>query len=151
MHGRRHGEPPYRRVVVHGGPGAPGSALGIANLLPRALEPYQSAVTVEGQIDELAQAISDDAQPPVVLIGHSWGAMLALLTAARHPILVAKVILVCSGGFSAEAYAQTDGNRMSRLSPKDRERAEEIKRLRRESPEDRLAELTHDYYEVISK
>jgi len=41
-----------------------------------------------------------------VLVGASWGAMLALAAAARHPDRVAGVMLVGCGTFDARARAQ---------------------------------------------
>jgi pimeloyl-ACP methyl ester carboxylesterase len=56
-----------------------------------------------------------------VLIGHSWGAWLAFITAARHPELVDKLILVGSGPFEEKYVAHISRNRMSRLSSEERD------------------------------
>src|SRR5215211_3749423 len=93
---RRYGAAPFRVAVVHGGPGAPGSVAAVARELARergVLEPLQAARSVDGQVAELGDVLARAASPPVVLIGHSWGAWLAALLAARHPALVGKVIL----------------------------------------------------------
>src|SRR5262249_44414056 len=53
---RVYGSPPYRVVVVHGGPGAAGQMAPVARRLSEeytVLEPMQSATSVEGQVDEL--------------------------------------------------------------------------------------------------
>src|SRR5215217_6631121 len=74
---RKHGSEPFRVVVVHGGPGAAGEMGPVAQRLGHArgvLEPMQSATTVYGQVDELRMAVESLSAPPVVLIGHSWGA-----------------------------------------------------------------------------
>lgn len=94
-------------AVIHGGPGAAGEMAPVARRLSRnhgVLEPLQTARSVEGQIEELREALSQHSQIPAVLIGHSWGAWLSLLTAARYPELCAKLILVSSPPF-AESYA----------------------------------------------
>lgn len=109
--------------MVHGGPGAPGSAAGIAEELARdggVLEPFQTAVTVDGQISELKETLGAQAATPVTLIGHSWGAWLAFMTAAKFPSLVRKLVLVTSGAFTAEAAAGINEERLNRLSEKDR-------------------------------
>jgi pimeloyl-ACP methyl ester carboxylesterase len=49
-------------------------------------------VTEAGQADDLA-AVLDDVGP-AVLVGHSWGGLLAQLTAWRHPANVAGLVLV---------------------------------------------------------
>lgn len=73
---RVHGKKPYRAAVVHGGPGAIGSAAGLAKGLAEycgVMEPLQSEYTVSGQIEELkGQITSFNGESPLVLIGHSW-------------------------------------------------------------------------------
>jgi pimeloyl-ACP methyl ester carboxylesterase len=91
------GKPPRKVVVVHGGPGAPGSIAPAARELSKnigVLEPLQTADTIEGQIEELCAVIKERAETPVTLVGWSWGATLSYLTAARYPELVKKLILV---------------------------------------------------------
>jgi pimeloyl-ACP methyl ester carboxylesterase len=117
------GKPPYKVVVVHGGPGAPGSVAPVARELSATvgmLEPLQTKDTVEGEIEELADALRQQAELPVVLIGHSWGAWLAYLVAARYPALVNKLILVGSGPFEAKYAESITTERLRRLSEKDR-------------------------------
>lgn len=112
---RFHGNPPYRIVAVHGGPGARGGAWPIAHGIGGAagvLEPMQCASTVDGLVGELLAAVETHGEPPVVLIGHSWGAWLAFIAAARYPELVRKLILVGSGPFE-QRYA--DGILFTRL------------------------------------
>jgi pimeloyl-ACP methyl ester carboxylesterase len=94
-------------VVVHGGPGAPGSAGGLAHALARpahVLEPWQEARTVDEHVADLAQVIAARCDGPPVLVGHSWGAMLALAFAAAHP--TAALCLVGSGTFDLDARAE---------------------------------------------
>ncbi len=105
---RSYGQPPYVAVVVHGGPGAPGSVSSLASKLSSivsTLEPFQIASTVNGQVDELANQIGKYTLEPVTLLGHSWGAWLSYLVAYFHPELVRKVILIASGSFDA-AYVR---------------------------------------------
>src|ERR1039458_2668780 len=82
---RFHGTAPFRVAVIHGGPGAAGEMAPVARRSSRndgVLEPLQTARSVEGQIEELREALSRHSQLPAVLIGLSWGAWLSLLTAA---------------------------------------------------------------------
>jgi pimeloyl-ACP methyl ester carboxylesterase len=116
---RTHGQPPYDVVVVHGGPGAGGEMAPVAELLSRergVLEPLQTAMSVEEQIEELRGAIESHGAPPVVLIGYSWGAWLSLLVAARYPTLVKKLLLVGSGPFEERYAVGIMATRLSRLS-----------------------------------
>lgn len=120
---RLYGERPYGVAVVHGGPGAPGSVAAVARELSKAmgvLEPLQTATTLEGQIEELHQVLVQYGDLPVTLIGHSWGAWLVYLMAARHPQAVAKLIMVGSGAFRSEYVKQLSQTRLSRLSPEER-------------------------------
>ncbi|KIC13857.1 hypothetical protein RA20_22535, partial [Leisingera sp. ANG-Vp] len=120
---RRHGAPPYKVAVIHGGPGAAGEMAPIAQELAArgwgVLEPWQSETSVSGQIRELKQQLEAACPGPAVLIGFSWGAWLACLLAARHPPLAARLILVGSGPFTAEQAAGISAARQARLQPEE--------------------------------
>jgi len=115
---RTYGHAPFSVAVIHGGPGAPGEMAPVARERSRrrgVLEPLQSAATVDGQVQELAETLASHGTPPVTLIGWSWGAMLSFILTARHPHLVKKLILLSSGPF-LEHYALTmEKTRMARL------------------------------------
>ena len=99
---RKYGKPPYTVAVVHGGPGARGDVAPVARELSShvgILEPLQTATTLEGQVSELHTVLQENSSPPVTLVGHSWGAWLSFIAAARHPASVKKLILVGSGPF----------------------------------------------------
>ncbi len=122
---RKHGESPYTVAVVHGGPGARGEMAPVARTLAArrgTLEPLQSATTLEGQVWELAATLMENGDPPLVLIGFSWGAWLSTLVASRYPALVAKLILVGSGPFVDSYVPNTQEARLCRLD--DAQRAE---------------------------
>ncbi len=94
-------------VVLHGGPGAPGSAAGLARRLGRdfiVVEPLQRRsgrvqLTVARHVEDLAEI----APNPAVLIGHSWGAMLGLSYAARFPEKVSSLVLIGCGTYDASS------------------------------------------------
>jgi pimeloyl-ACP methyl ester carboxylesterase len=120
---RLYGAAAYTVVLVHGGPGAPGSLAPVARDLSHhwgVVETLHSARTIDGQLGELQAAISAAAHPPVTLIGHSWGAMLTYLFAARYPALVRKLILVGSGVFDDRYAAHIETTRQSRLTSEQR-------------------------------
>ena len=97
---RIYGNPPYTIAVIHGGPGAPGEMATVARELAGThgvLEPLQTKPTVKGQIQELKSILKKHADLPVVLIGHSWGAMLSYMFTGENPEMVKKLILVSSG------------------------------------------------------
>ena len=99
-------------VVLHGGPGAPGYMAPVAQALAdtfRVLEPVQRGsgsepLTVARHVDDLHKLVEErcgDVRP--VLVGHSWGAMLALAYAAAHPGRVIAVALIGCGTFDRAA------------------------------------------------
>jgi pimeloyl-ACP methyl ester carboxylesterase len=158
---RKYGSDPFRVVVVHGGPGAVGSAAPIARKLGQTrgvMEPFQTATTLDGQIEELRLVVEHNATPPVIFIGHSWGAWLSALVTATYPELVRKLILVGSGPFEAHYVHKIAENRLKRLSPPEREEYLQLVALLDRSAVtgsavslSRLDELTHktDSYDPI--
>lgn len=112
-------------AVLHGGPGAPGSMVAVARRLGesfRVLEPFQrrsgdERLTVARHVADLHEFLQsqhlssrpsrtrgegqDEDRP--ALVGHSWGAMLALAYAAAHPGSVAALVLIGCGTFDPVA------------------------------------------------
>lgn len=111
---------PYKIALIHGGPGACGTLEPVAQELSKrnvgVLEPFQSAASVDGEIEELPQQIEQYATGPLTLLGHSWGALLALLTAARYPHLTHNVILVGSALLDGRLAPSIVERRLARLS-----------------------------------
>ena len=117
---RHHGEPSYRVAVVHGGPGAVGEMEPVARALaPRAgvVEPFHLATTIDKQVEELVECLERHANPPATVIGHSWGAWLAFITAALHPAVIEQLVLVSSGPFEARHVRGITTTRVERLDP----------------------------------
>ena len=120
---RRHGDAPDSVAVVHGGPGAAGEMAPVAEELASdwgVLEPFQTALSVTGQVDELVSLLVSHGDPPVTLIGFSWGAWLGYLLAAAEPTLVKKLILVGSPPFEESYVAQIRATRLGRMSDEER-------------------------------
>lgn len=111
-------------VLLHGGPGAPGEMIPVARALEnqfRIIEPLQrtsgeTPLSVERHVDDMQDALKDIVtQESISLVGHSWGAVLALTFAARHPQSIDRVILIGSGTFDEHArkvYQTNMGNRV---------------------------------------
>lgn len=119
---RKHGGPPYGVCVVHGGPGAAGDMASVAKALSSGagvIEPIQTAGSVDGQIAELRAFLEVHGALPVTLIGHSWGAWLSWMTAAKYPGLAGKLILVGSGPFEEKYAREIHSVRAGRLSDAD--------------------------------
>jgi pimeloyl-ACP methyl ester carboxylesterase len=158
---RKYGSDPFRVVVIHGGPGAVGSVAPIARKLGQTrgvLEPLQTATTLDGQIEELRLVVEQNATPPVIFIGHSWGAWLSALVTATYPDLVRKLILVGSGPFEEHYVPKIAENRFKRLNPQKQEEYLQLVELLDRSAVpgnavalSRLGELTHkaDSYDPI--
>jgi len=127
---RLHGQPPYSLVAVHGGPGGVGEARPFAEEIAKdygVIEPFLLSESLEGQLDDLKAAIEQHADAPVILIGHSYGAMLSYIFAARHPTLVKKLVLVSSGVLEAEDTEQINKTRLSRLSDEQKDKLESVR------------------------
>ena len=115
MQVRRYGESGPLVLVLHGGPGAPGSMAPVARGLAdrfRVIEPFQRAsggepLTVArhvADLRELVESLGEGERP--ALVGSSWGAMLALAFAAEHPDLAGPLALVGCGTFDVDARAR---------------------------------------------
>ena len=120
---RTYGPPPFTVAVIHGGPGAGGEMAPVARELASnrgVLEPIQTATSLDGQVDELKTVLEENGEIPITLIGHSWGAWLSYIVAAKYPSLVKKLILVSSGGFEEKYGATTQETRLMRLSESER-------------------------------
>ncbi len=129
---RRYGKPPFNVAVIHGGPGAPGSVAPIAQELSHdfgVLEPLQTKTSLNGQALELNRVLKNNGKIPITLIGHSWGAWLSYILAARYPSMVKKMILVGSGPFEQKYVKKLNANRLDRLNQQERKEYNTIIKL----------------------
>ncbi len=120
---RKHGNPPFKVAVIHGGPGAAGETAPVARVLSNnygVLEPLQTVDSLNGQIAELKSVLENNANLPITLIGFSWGAWLSYIFSAKYPDLVKKLILISSGPFEEKYTGEINEVRMSRLSEEER-------------------------------
>lgn len=130
LSGREWGTGAQPLIVLHGGPAAVGDVEPLARELGRqwrVLEPFQRGsgrhpLTVATHIHDLDDLIRDrcgNHRP--ILIGHSWGAMLALAYAATHPETSAALALIGCGTFSGSARKEFEARLDARLTSEDRE------------------------------
>ena len=120
---RTYGKAPYTVAVIHGGPGAAGEMAAVAREISQSqgvIEPFQTERTVTGQVTELKKVLADQGDLPVILIGHSWGAILSFIVTAKNPALVKKLILISSGAFEDSYAAGIMSTRSDHLSYDDR-------------------------------
>ncbi len=121
---RKYGKAPFRILVIHGGPGGPGSVAPLAETLSShfgIVEPFQTEDCITGQIKELDTLIDKQAEVPVILIGHSWGAWLSCLYAYGFPDKMRKLIMIGSGPFEEKYVPQITEARNRRFTPAVRE------------------------------
>jgi len=121
---RKYGKAPFRILVIHGGPGGPGSVAPLAESLSAnfgIVEPFQTEDSIAGQIKELDAAIDEHAEIPVILIGHSWGVWLSCLYAADFPEKMKKLVMIGSGPFEEKYVPQITETRNKRFTPAVRE------------------------------
>ena len=136
-------------VVLHGGPGAPGYMAPVARGLAdsfRVLEPLQRGsggepLTVARHVADLHRLVESrcgGARP--ALVGHSWGAMLALAYAVTHPGHALSLVLIGCGTFDPAARHRMNAVLEQRMDNRLRRRME---RLSQEfpDPDQRLAIL----------
>jgi pimeloyl-ACP methyl ester carboxylesterase len=142
---REHGTTGPLLITLHGGPGAPGGMLALARRLAdryHVIEPFQRAsgdtpLTVAHHIEDLRELICSRAvDSPPVLLGSSWGAMLALAYAAEHPQSTGPLILVGCGTFDLGARARMQETIAQRISTEARKRLELAEQLA--NPDERL-------------
>lgn len=123
-------------VLLHGGPGAPGEMFPVAHALKnqfRIIEPLQrtsgeSPLSVESHVDDLRDALKDIVtRESLSIVGHSWGAMLALTYAARHPESIDRIILIGCGTFDEHARNVYQANLENRTDPETKQRIERIR------------------------
>lgn len=133
---RGYGETGSPVFVLHGGPGAPGYMAPVASELSHdfsVIEPFQRRsggipLTVQRHIDDLQALIVSVAQGgKVALVGHSWGAMLALACAAQYPNQASCVVAVSSGTFTTDSRQRMDEILSKRMSPEVRADRQSLK------------------------
>lgn len=123
---RLHGRPPYKTILIHGGPGAVGSLEICADRLSRlsgkgVAEALQSKYSIAELKKELYEQIWENCAKKVTLIGHSWGAWLAALFAAEYPLLCENVVLVGCPPLQDQYVEDIHSRRMQNLSQAERE------------------------------
>ncbi len=160
---RRYGAAGPWVVVLHGGPGAPGYVAPVARALVdgfRVLEPFQrgsgalstlstgstrrggaGVLTVARHVEDLRGIIDAEcgAERPA-LVGHSWGAMLALAYAAAHPARTGPIALIGCGTFDSASRAHYRATVDARIGP------EAMARLAKTTGPDERLRLMEEIY-----
>jgi len=135
-------------ILIHGGPAAYGDLRDMAEGLDgsfRIIEPCQrpsgdTPLTVSRHVEDLNELIKQKCEKiPPALVGHSWGAMLALVYAATYPCSVGPIALVGCGTFDTESLIRMKEILNERM---DEESRQKVKSIEEEinDPDDRLVE-----------
>lgn len=134
-------------IAIHGGPAAAGDREPLAKELGRhyrVLEPYQrgrgeNRLAVSTHVRDLDALVRERGiSGSAILVGHSWGAMLALAYAAAVPEGARALVLIGCGTFSRRARAEFTARYEARLTPVDRDALTAIERTETD-PDRRLA------------
>jgi len=153
MKTRIYGQEPFNVAVLHGGPGAPGYMAPVARELSKSvgvIEPLQSEDSLHDQITELSKQLTEHTNSPIILIGSSWGAVLALFLAAREKQLVSKLILVGPAVFDKESSSKIEGIRLNRFSDKQRYRYNEIIKTMETASSKEKESLFNEWGEILN-
>ena len=115
---RTYGNAPYRALVLHGGPSAPGCAAGLCRGLQTrgvsVLEHLQKGKTAALLMKEMLDTLDAHGIETITVIGHSYGAWLALLFAAKHPHRVEQTVIIGCGPLEEKYLPQLVETRASR-------------------------------------
>jgi len=123
---RFYGESGPTVLLIHGGPGAPGYMAPVGRQLGtsfRVIEPLQRCsggepLTVRRHVEDLRGVLGThcrEVRP--ALVGHSWGAMLALAYAAACPGEASRLVLIGCGTYALCSRALLERNLQERRTP----------------------------------
>ena len=122
-------------LVLHGGPAAVGDVAPVAKGISgsfHAVEPWQrgsggSPLTVARHITDLHELATDlGGDSRVAIVGHSWGAMLALCYAANYPSKAGPIVLVGCGTFDQASRSTMQATIEERMDDEVRDRIRRV-------------------------
>lgn len=151
---RKYGNAPYKIAVLHGGPGAPGEVGPVAreaSTICGTLEPIQTSDSIDGLIHELHTILNNHGELPITLIGHSWGAWLSFMYAARNSSEVKKLILISSPPFETKYVHMIMETWINRLEEKDMLRLAELENALNDPERKDKNETLAEFRRVIHK
>lgn len=118
---RTYGIAPYSIATVHGGPGAVGSLGYMSEQLSAfchtgVIEPLQSRYTIQELLEEFHEQLQYHTRLPITIIGHSWGAWLAIFYAGQYPQEIKNLILTGTPPLEDKYVPQIMERRLINLS-----------------------------------
>lgn len=151
---RKYGTGKLNVITIHGGPGALGDLAYLSEVLSKnfgVIEALQTKSTIDELLLELKEIIEKKVDLPVILLGHSWGAWLALIFAEKFPDFVKKLILISSAVFE-EKYAHNQFNtRLERLSKEENLEVERHIRLMNNADDKNYKNHFEKFAELMTK
>jgi proline iminopeptidase len=78
-----------------------------------------SRVTIEASVADVEALRAHSGAEQVVLVGHSWGGVLAMAYASKHGRHVRALVLIGSGGATSDFNMRYSQNILARLKPDD--------------------------------
>ena len=147
-------------IFLHGGPGLYGYMPSLCESLTSCCRGiyYEQRGSKQGRLDvgvedhvqdlrRVVQHFSGDTRPTV--LGHSWGAMLAVLFAGTYPALLEKVVLVGCGPLDARQGQEFQEELVARFGDRRTHFDGLWTTLETERNPDRQQELADDYIEAM--
>ncbi len=141
-------------MLVHGGPGAAGTMEDLARKISRnrgVIEAIQTRYSIDSLLAELRGVVSLSGHPPVVLVGHSWGAWLSILFASKYPGQVKKLILVAAAPLEENYASKIMKTRLERLDEKDAVKLTRLMYLINSAPDDKKDPIFLEVAELMRK
>ncbi|WP_050803562.1 MULTISPECIES: alpha/beta fold hydrolase [Protofrankia] len=138
-----------RIVLCNGGPGLADYLHPMARLFTGVLQTVRweqrgcgrsapvGPFTVAQCVDDLRRVIVSTGDGPVFLLGHSWGATLALRFAVAYPEMVRSLAYISGTGTGRAWKAQWRANMRARLRPAELRRYDQLVSLGRTADQDR--------------
>ncbi len=98
----------------------------------------------------MRETVEKNCSPPVILLGHSCGAWLVYLFAAKYSDPVNRIILISSGPFEQHYASGIMNTRLNRLGAKEKARVEELMSLL-SNAELKDREMLSEFRELLAK
>ena len=154
-------------LMLHGGPGFYGYMHTLGDQLPKHHQvtyfaqrgslanpkPY-TELTLDAHmkdIDDIVLGLPNEQK--LCLMGHSWGANLALLYAALHPDKIHKVVIFCPAPLTLESAQKFEANLISQMAEASQKRFADLKQamleaLQKDDPEGKLNSLANERFNL---
>jgi pimeloyl-ACP methyl ester carboxylesterase len=141
MHTKSYGSGSKTLILINGGPSLSNyiSTLGVQlSSKYKIVEYYQKGspenpaknkdeLTLRAHLSDLKTVVEDCKGSQIILVGHSWGASLALMYLSQNPGVISKTILIGSAPLNDEAAKKFGENIQSRLSDESKAKLQSIK------------------------